>query len=49
MMKKITILLAVSHFYVDKASGKTRMVEIVPLMDVENEVGTLNLTDYLTK
>ena len=35
------------HFYVDKASGKTRMVEIVPMMDVENEVGTLNLSDYL--
>ena len=35
------------HFYVDKASGNTRMVEVVPSLDIENEVGTFNLFDYL--
>ena len=33
--------------FVDKATGKTRMVEYVPALDKENEVGTLNLSDYL--
>ena len=36
-------------FYVDKVTGKTRMVEKVPLLDVENETGTMNLFDYLEK
>jgi hypothetical protein len=36
-------------FYVDKVTGKTRMVEKVPLLDVENETGTMNLFDYLGK
>lgn len=35
------------HFYVDKASGNTRMVEVVPLMNIEEETGTINLFDYL--
>ena len=35
------------HFDVDKASGNTRMVEVVPSLDIENEVGTFNLFDYL--
>jgi hypothetical protein len=35
------------HFYVDKASGNTRMVEVVPSLDIVNEVGTFNLFDYL--
>lgn len=38
---------ALVYFYVDKASGKTRMVEYVPALDAENEVGTLDLSDYL--
>ena len=38
---------ALVYFYVDKATGKTRMVEYVPALDTENEVGTLNLSDYL--
>ena len=38
---------ALVYFYVDKATGKTRMVEYVPALDKENEVGTLNLSDYL--
>ena len=36
-------------FYVDKASGTTRMVESVPSLDVEEEPGTINLSDYLEK
>ena len=38
---------ALVHFYVDKASGSTRMVESVPALGVENEIGTINLFDYL--
>ncbi len=37
------------YFYVDKASGTTRMVESVPSLDVEEETGTINLSDYLEK
>ena len=37
------------NFYVDKASGKTRMVESVPALDVDSVVGTINLFDYLEK
>jgi len=37
------------HFYVDKASGNTRMVEKVPSLDIEEEAGTINIFDYLTK
>ena len=35
------------HFYVNKTSGKTRMVEKVPSLNVEEEAGTINLFDYL--
>ncbi len=35
------------YFYVSKTSGKTRMVEYVPSLDVENEVGTIDLFEYL--
>lgn len=37
------------YFYVDKASGSTRMVECVPSLNVENEAGSINLFDYLDK
>lgn len=37
------------NFYVDKASGKTRMVESVPTLGVDSVVGTINLFDYLEK
>jgi hypothetical protein len=40
---------ALVNFYVDKASGTTRMVEYVPTLDIENEVGTIQLSDYLEK
>ncbi len=35
------------YFYVEKASGKTRMVEYVPTLDVKEEAGTINLLDYI--
>ena len=37
------------HFYVNKTSGTTRMVEIVPSLNVEEESGTIELFDYLEK
>ena len=37
------------YFYVDKASGTTRMVEVVPMMNIEEETGTINLFDYLKR
>ena len=35
------------NFYVDKASGTTRMEEYVPTLNVRNEAGTINLFEYL--
>ena len=40
---------ALVYFYVDKASGSTRMVEYVPTLNIESEAGTINLFDYLEK
>ena len=40
---------ALVNFYVDKASGKTRMVESVPVLDVDSVAGTIDLHDYLDK
>ena len=37
------------HFYVNKTSGTTRMVEIVPSLNVEKESDTIDLFDYLEK
>ena len=37
------------NFYVDKASGSTRMEEYVPTLDVKEDAGTINLYDYLEK
>ena len=37
------------HFYVDKTSGTTKMVEKVPSLNIEEEAGTINLFDYLKK
>ena len=37
------------HFYVNKTSGTTRMVERVPNLNVEEDAGTINLFDYLEK
>ena len=38
---------ALVYFYVDKASGSTRMVEYVPTLDIQNAAGTINLFDYI--
>lgn len=40
---------AIVNFYVDKASGNTRMVESVPALDVDTVTGTINLLDYIGK
>ena len=37
------------YFYVDKKNGATRMVEQVPNLDIKNEVGTIDLFEYLKK
>ena len=37
------------HFYVNKASSTTRMVEKVPNLNIEEESGTIDLFDYLEK
>ena len=37
------------HFYVNKTSGTTRMVEKVPNLNVEEDAGTFELLDYLEK
>ena len=37
---------ALVYFYVDKTSGTTRMVEQVPSLGVEEEVGSFELSDY---
>ncbi len=38
---------ALVYFYVDKASGSTRMEEYVPALDIKNDAGTINLFDYI--
>lgn len=40
---------ALVNFYVDKSSGKTRMVESVPALGVDSVAGTIDLLDYLDK
>ena len=35
------------YFYVDKATGKTRMVDFVPALNIEKESGTIDLLEYL--
>ena len=38
---------ALTYFFVNRDSGTTRMVEIVPALGIESEAGTINLRDYL--
>ena len=35
------------NFYVDKASGRTRMEEYVPTLNVKSDAGTIDIFDYL--
>ncbi|MBQ9877808.1 MAG: hypothetical protein IJM29_02740 [Bacteroidales bacterium] len=37
------------YFYVDKNSGSTRMEEYVPMLDIKEDAGTIELSDYLEK
>ena len=37
------------NFYVDRTNGMTRVVEYVPALNVKEEIGTINLFDYLDK
>ena len=37
------------NFYVDKASGITKMEEFVPTLDVKSDAGTIDLFDYIDK
>ena len=37
------------YFYVDKSSGATRMIEYEPNLNVEKEMGSINLYDYLNE
>ena len=40
---------SLTHFYVDKLTGNTRMVTKVPNLGVEEDDGTIDLHDYLGK
>ena len=40
---------ALVHFYVDKTSGTTRIVEEVHSLNIKEETGTIALFDYLEK
>ena len=35
------------NFYVDKASGTTKMEEYVPSLNIKEESGTIDIFDYL--
>lgn len=37
------------YFYVDKNNGSTRMEEYVPMLDIKEDAGTIELSDYLEK
>ncbi len=35
------------YFYVNKTSGLTKIVEKEPNLDIENDIGTINIKDYI--
>ena len=37
------------NFFVEKVSGKTRLVEFVPALGVQNDAGTIDLFDYVER
>ena len=37
------------NFFVEKGSGKTRLVENVPALGVQNDAGTIDLFDYVER
>ena len=36
-----------TYFYVNKSDGNTRIVEYVPVLDIKEESGTINVFDYI--
>ena len=40
---------ALVYFYVNKATGSTKMVEYVPALDDVKDLGTINIYDYIDK
>ncbi len=40
---------ALVYFYVNKSNGTTRIVEYSPSFEEKNEVGTINIGEYLDK
>lgn len=40
---------ALVHFYVDKTTGQTRLVESVPALGIDSVAGTIDLHDYMDK
>ncbi len=40
---------AVVYFYVEKSSGETEIVERVSTLNVTNEIGTINILNYLSE
>ena len=40
---------ALVNFYVDKATGTTKMEEYVPTLDVRSDAGTIDIFDYIDK
>lgn len=38
-----------TYFYVNKSDGNAKIVEYVPVMNIKEETGTINLFDYLDK
>ena len=35
------------YFYVNKTTGLTKIVEKAPNLDIENDLGTINIKDYI--
>ena len=35
------------YFHVDKASGETGMTEVVPMLGIEEDAGSIRIYDYL--
>lgn len=40
---------AVVYFYVEKSSGETKIVERVSTLNITNEIGTINILNYLNE
>ena len=38
---------SLTYFYVNKEDGNTKIVEYVPVLDIKEESGTINIFDYI--